>query len=215
MRTSADQSMTFVASRGESPIRAYIIISLISHALVFVGLPVLSSLFFKPQKYERPQVFQLIAAPQPVKKRRQKTPSHKPRQERRIKEPTARREVPAEEPENLDELSDLLEDIPAPAAEIAAIPGFTAHWYLNSVRQKIERYWKPNVENPELNVVIEFTIFPNGHTSETRIRGSSGDGVLDNLALRAVTLASPFGKLPPSYRGDKLDIRLTLHATRR
>jgi TonB family protein len=215
MTTPSAQSMAYVSSRADTPVGGFVFFSLVFHALVFVVLPLLSSVLFKPRTYERPQVFHLVRAPAPQKVRHTKTPSHKPMEERRIDRPTARKEVPAEQRENLDELSDLLQDIPVPSSEIDAIPGFTAHWYLNSVRQKIERYWKPNVENPKLMVIVEFTIFAGGNISEPGVRESSGDGVLDNLALRAVALAAPFGKIPSSYSGNKLDIRLTLHATRR
>jgi TonB family protein len=79
---------------------------------------------------------------------------------------------------------------------------------------KIARFWNPPTENRNLSVVVSFTIFSTGAISQPVIEKSSGDRILDNLAMRAVTLAAPFGKLPPGFSRDRIDLSCTLIPTR-
>jgi len=72
--------------------------------------------------------------------------------------------------------------------------------YLTSVKRAIELVW----EYPEAalrrgiegKLVLEFTIAVNGGLSEAVLVQSSGSGVLDQEALRAVRAASPFHPIP-------------------
>jgi TonB family protein len=209
-------------------------LSILLHVIMLIIVPVLSSIFHSSKKFERPKTFQLVASPLrpmpvprvPVKDnaQRQRMPQEQkeamPRQTPDSQTPRRQREAQKQQDaarpirENLDELSSILDEIPAPA-QIAAVGNFKYHWYLNNVQQKLERYWNPTSENRSIKVVVSFTIDKNGAISEPSIRSSSGNSTIDNLALRAVKLAAPFGRLPPGFEGDRLDLNCTLIPTRK
>lgn len=210
------------------------ILSIIVHALILIIIPLLSNLFHSSKKFDRPKTFQLVSAPlkpNPTKRvpvkddaLRQRKPqeerSEQPRQtpdsQTPKKQRDARKAQDAAKPirEDLDELSSILDEIPAPT-QVSAVGSFKFPWYLNKILGNVERYWKPTSENRSLKVIISITIYKNGSTSSPTISSTSGNSSLDNLALRAVTLAAPsFGKLPPGFEGDQLDLNLTLIPTR-
>ncbi|MBD3390812.1 MAG: TonB family protein, partial [Chitinivibrionales bacterium] len=116
--------------------------------------------------------------------------------------------------ENLDELASLLEELPIPTS-VSAPGDFKWNWYIMSVQQKIERNWVPPTQNKNISVVVAFTIFPNGTISDVKLAKRSGNATLDNLAVRAVKLAAPFGKLPPGFTGNQLELRCDLKPVRR
>ncbi len=220
--------------------------SVIFHVLVLIVVPVVTKLFWKPTKFERPKTFQLVQVPlppapprkvpvekpqpkpdpkpevKPVPKPEPKpapdpkpVPKPKPTESKPVEEPTPapKEEVSKPVEENLDELASLFSELPAPA-QVSAPSEFKYPWYLNNVRSKIEMNWKPPTENRSVSVVVRFIIHADGSISDLRIETSSGNSTLDNLAMRAVTLAAPFGKLPPGFSGDELDINCTLRPTR-
>jgi protein TonB len=63
-------------------------------------------------------------------------------------------------------------------------------------------------------VVVSFTINSDGTATGITVSKSSGNSAIDNLAVMAVTKASPFGKMPPGFSGDKLELSCTLRPTR-
>ena len=151
-------------------------------------------------------------APVPVPK---PEPKPKPKPDPEVKpKPAPKEEQVAKKPveEDLSELASLFEALPA--AQLSAQSDFKFHPYLNMVRGKIEREWKPATENRNLAVVVSFTINSDGSATGISVSKSSGNSTIDNLAVRAVTVASPFGKLPPGFSGDKLEISCTLRPTR-
>jgi TonB family protein len=185
------------------PFKTGIIVSCLFHLCILVGIPVFLQIVRGSVSFERPPTFQLVSVPQslrPVK------PLVKVKKE-------AVTPVPAEEnakpEENLDELASVLDEIPAPA-RVATAGDFKYNWYLENIQQKISRYWNPPSENSSLSVVVSFTIHSDGSVSEPAVSKHSGNGSLDDLALRAVRLAAPFGKLPPGFSGDKLELSCTL-----
>ena len=215
------------------PTPAVLTLSILFHVFFLVVIPILSGLFHNTRRFERPKTFQLVASPfrpspaqrVPVKQeaRKQRVPQQeKKSQPRQLPDPNAPRsnreaqkEKDAARPiENLDELASILDEIPAPA-QVAAVGNFKYHWYLNNVQQKLERYWNPTTENRSIKVIVAFTIHQDGTISEPSISSTSGNSTLDNLALRAVKLAAPFGKLPPGFEGNRLDLNCTLIPTRK
>jgi TonB family protein len=157
-----------------------------------------------------------IPTPAPVPKPVTEKPT--PRKETAPKEtpppPPKPEPVVREVEENLDDLAALFDAPPAPA-QVSAPSDFKFHWYLNNVRNKIESNWRPPTEDRKLEVVVRFIINSDGSAADISVAKSSGNSTLDNLAVRAVTVASPFGKLPPGFSGDKLDISCTLRPTRK
>lgn len=216
------------------PLSVVIFFSIFLHLSVLVGIPLLSKIFYNRRKFERPKTFQLVASPfrpAPSRKvpvnedaRRQRLPQPKtepipstiPDKSANFKKQESQKNREAAKPirEDLDELSSILDEIPAPAT-VSAVGNFKYHWYLNHVQQKIERFWKPSSEKKDLKVTVSFTIYKDGNISEPKIAISSGSPILDELALRAVKLASPFGKLPPGFDENKLELNCILIPSRK
>ncbi len=187
-------------------------------------------MLWRPKKFDRPKTFQLVSLPVPpstpkkaiVSKDapKQRIAQNKPEPAKvpgpasKVKDTKApSKNEAAQNDESLDELASLLEEIPAPA-QVAAIGDFKYPWYLTNVQNKIQRYWNPPSENKKLKVIVAFTIFSDGSISEPTIFKSSGDKTLDNLAIRAVRLAAPFGKLSVGFNSKSVDINVTLNPTR-
>lgn len=216
------------------PVGLVSLLSILLHFSVLVGIPLLSKMFYNQRKFERPKTFQLVASPfRPAPSRKvsiqedapkqrlaqpktESIPSSVPDKSANFKKKEAQKNREAAKPirEDLDELSSILDEIPAPAT-VSAVGNFKYHWYLNNVQQKIERYWTPSSEKKNIKVTVSFTIYQDGSISEPTISSSSGDPTLDNLALRAVKLASPFGRLPPGFEGNKLELNCILIPTRK
>ena len=153
--------------------------------------------------------------PAPTPPKPKETP--KPKQEPEVKpepRPAPKEEQPVRKPveEDLSELASLFDALPT--TQVSAPSDFKFPWYLAAVRNKIEQNWKPPTENRNLAVVVSFTINSDGTATGITVSKSSGNSTIDNLAVRAVTVASPFGKMPPGFSGDKLEISCTLRPTR-
>jgi TonB family protein len=198
------------AKSWDVPFKAGAAISIAFHLTLLVGIPLLLQLFQRMETFERPQTFELISTPPTLAPL---TPiSHsKPLKKE------ATRPVPSENPkpkENVDELASLLDEMPAPVH--VSTPGIAKYnWYIAQVQEKVERYWNPSSENVNDSVVVSFTIFGDGSISEPVIVASSGKSSLDNLALRAVKLSAPFGKLPPGVIDNKYEPTCVLKPKRK
>lgn len=208
-------------------------LSITFHVVVFLIIPLAAHMLRRPQKFVRPRTFQLVQPPhtqQPKKVPPKPKPPSKPASSTkpRVKpkpKPKKPKPVPAKakpskakpqpKEENVDDLAALLEALPAPAEVAVLNPDFNYNYYDNFVRRKIEQYWNPPSERPGMSVVVKFDILTSGRAVNISITESSGDPSLDNLALRAVKLASPFGKLPVKYRGQRVTYRVTLIPVRK
>jgi TonB family protein len=202
---------------GDLPFKTGMIISGLFHLMVLGGIPLLLQLISISARFERPPTFQLVVAPpsvRPAVPRVQKKNSKQPVQKAVKKNDVHRVPKESAKPEeNLDELASVLDEIPAPA-RVSAVGDFKYNWYLAQTQEKIERYWNPSFENKKDSVVISFTIYSDGAISAPAIYRRSGSSALDNAALRAVTLAAPFGKLPPGVSGNQYEMMCTLRPTR-
>lgn len=193
-----------------------IICSLIFHIFVFFVVPVLSRFVRRSKTFERPKTFQLVQIPQkvaPVPEKIIRRPV--PREKAVPKKPVPKtkkdtKPVTKEKPEDLSELEELLGGLPQPVSQITIGKVFPYQWYINNIRMQVERNWKPSVNDDKISVVLQFIIFANGKISEVKIARSSGNSALDNLAVRAVKLAAPFGKIPVKWGDNKLDLSYTL-----
>jgi len=197
------------------------------HVFMLVVVPILTTLILRSPKFERPKTFQLVSIPsqaqrkitvnqnserQRVAKRELKeepkpVPSKTPAPARAEKKPSPSKEAARSE-ENVDELESLLDELPSPV-QIASAGTGRLDPYFALVQSKVERNWTPPSENRKLSVGVAFSIHRDGTATDVRLAKSSGNSTLDNLALRAVTMASPFPRIPPN-KPDKLDIELTL-----
>jgi TonB family protein len=104
--------------------------------------------------------------------------------------------------------------LPAPV-RVSAAGDVKVHPYLIAIQRKIEQNWKPYKEDPRMSVVVSFSIARDGNVSDIRIVTSSGDQVLDGNARSAVERSNPFGRVPPIFTGERLEITCTLRPTRR
>jgi TonB family protein len=197
-----------------------IVISLIFHLIVFIGIPVLTSIVYRAEKYERPNTFQLVS---PSLLKMPESPVHHPKaavaQPKKTNvTPVPKKQKTTTEPkkeENTNDLSELLEAVPTiKVSEVAPSQNFKYHWYLQNLVSKVEEQWKPPqglTDKKDAVVEISFTIVQNGSILNLSVSTPSGVTTLDNLALRAIQLAAPFGKLPIGFTENKLDITYKLH----
>jgi TonB family protein len=228
---SAIVSGLTLRSAGNERIIPVVIGSILFHIVVVLVLPLTTRLFWRPKKFERPKTFRLVTAPtasQPapprpapaprtapaVKKPETPRPASKP--SRRQKAPASRAAQPRQTApdEDLSELAELLGGLPTPMTELS-MAGDIQDYYKLAMQNKIEQHWKPAVQNPDIAVMVGFTVHYNGSISGLEVVTGSGNASLDKTALRAVRLASPFGKLPPGFTQKKLEVRCTLRPTRR
>jgi TonB family protein len=204
------------------------VISVLFHAFILVIVPLIAKISWRVKPFDRPQTFQLVSAPAhkapPIEaKQRQRVtqkeskpePSPIPQKQSAKKElKPAKEKEAAQTKENVDELASMLEELPSPA-QVASVGELNKYnWYINYVRDRVQKYWNPPTENKNITVVVSFTIYSDGTISEPKITKSSGNSTLDNLALRAVKLAAPFNKLPTGFSGDKAELNCTLIPTR-
>jgi TonB family protein len=208
---------------GEARLTRLIVASVSLHVFFLLILPLATQFIWHSKKFERPATFELVRMPPAAAQRMSRPKAVEPtlvpaKTPKSLAKKAQAKPVPkkqeAQPQENLDELASLLDELPAPA-RLSARGDFKYHWYLNSVQGRIEGNWVPGIENKNLSVVVAFTIFSNGSISDVRVRTSSGNGTLDNMAVRAVKLSAPFGQLPAGFTGNEIEIELTLKPIRK
>jgi TonB family protein len=192
------------------------IFSFVVHIVVFFVVPIATKILWQPKQFVRPPTFQLVTKPQPVtevKPKKKIVRKKKKKAKRAVPKSKANKSAkpkPREEEEDLSELEELLEDLPQPVSQINVGKPFKYSWYINYIQAKIERNWKPHINDESLEVVLNFIIYRTGKISDVKIQKSSGNSTLDNLAIRAVKLAAPFKKLPHGYKDTKIELFYTL-----
>lgn len=104
---------------------------------------------------------------------------------------------------------------PAPAAPVktqstAIMPDvrdFPFLYYLKIIQKKITANWNFDYEGAgRQKVVVFFKIDKDGKVYDQKVEQSSGILFLDQSALRAVLLSSPFPSLPAEYSGNFLGV---------
>ncbi len=210
---SISVTASFNLKQKENSFAPVLMYSVIFHIFVFFVIPVLTRILWRPKTFVRPKTFQLVRIPQPVVQEKAKPRPKKKAVPKKPVPKTKKDTQPVkkkEKQEDLSELEELLGGLPQPVSKITLGKVFPYQWYINNLQMKVERNWKPSVNDDKLSVVLNFSIYTNGKISEVKINKSSGNAVLDNLALRAVKLAAPFGKIPAGWRNKTLDLSYTL-----
>jgi len=90
-------------------------------------------------------------------------------------------------------------------------------WYLANIISRVQNNWNPprGISGEEdLVVLVSFNILRTGEITDVRIKQGSGDATLDRLGVRAIERAAPFGRLPPRFEDDALEVTFTLRYTR-
>ena len=203
----------------ETSLTPVLVYSFVFHILIFFVVPIATRILWRPKTFERPQTFQLVKIPPktaPVRRVIEKQKVKKKAVPKRPVPKTKKDSRPVqktEELEDLSELEELLGGLPQPISAVSVTAGFKYDWYLRSIEDRVKRYWSPSINDPNLSVVLMFAIYRDGKISDIKIKERSGNTALDNLAIRAVKLAAPFGKLPPKW-GSELSIEHKLIASK-
>jgi TonB family protein len=79
-------------------------------------------------------------------------------------------------------------------------------WYLQQVQNRITTNWN-RIPGSLGRVQIYFRIQRDGQIDGARVESPSGNGALDDSALRAVRSANPLTPLPESFEGKQLGVR--------
>jgi protein TonB len=94
-------------------------------------------------------------------------------------------------------------------------------WYADLVKNKVAQNWHTQDIDPRIRnakaVVVTFTIQRDGSVPprSVQVAESSGIGVLDISAKRAIIDASPFAQLPPQFSRNQADIEFRFELMRR
>jgi len=76
--------------------------------------------------------------------------------------------------------------------------------YVGEITAKVKENWKDPVGGGTGLVQVSFSVFPMGNIATPKIRKSSGDRKLDDLALRAIKNATPFPPFPKEIKKTHL-----------
>lgn len=141
-------------------------------------------------------------------------------------EPDKPEEIPVEEITPTEPQAGPAPDTDEPAAEAppsvtgAAVSGtdasFPFAWYLSLMEGKIARNWNPRQmgfrRDSGIACTVHFTIQRNGQVTGLTLVQSSGIGVYDREALRAVQ-AAHLTPLPPDYGSSSLGVTMIFNLT--
>jgi len=78
--------------------------------------------------------------------------------------------------------------------------------YVGEINAKVKENWKDPVGGGTGLVQVSFSVFPTGNIATPKIRKSSGDRKLDDLALRAIKNATPFPPFPKDIKKTHLTL---------
>ena len=88
----------------------------------------------------------------------------------------------------------------------AGLPEF----YARGALAKVSRHFRvPKEKEREVTALVSFRIARSGHISDVRVRRSTGDSTLDDLAKTALHEANPFAPLPDDFDGPHVDVEMT------
>jgi protein TonB len=85
---------------------------------------------------------------------------------------------------------------------------FEYSYYVQQMLTRIHQHWQRTPVRGTTVVVVRFTILRNGSIQDAEVEQSSGFGLLDRGALRAVILSDPMPPLPNSYPRDRVGVHL-------
>lgn len=145
--------------------------------------------------------------PKEVPEEPEKRPEPEPEPEVRVADPQPEQppaETPDEEP---SEVADANLGVSGPTVQTDT--DFPFAWYLGQVEGRIARNWRPRQlgfrDRTRIACAVHFVIARNGTVTQVTLSESSGLGLYDREALRAVqTTGLP--PLPPTYGGASLGV---------
>lgn len=145
--------------------------------------------------------------PKEVPRKPERRPEPEPEPERRIETP------PPEETPADDDAADPAEAAPPELGvggpTVQTDTDFPFAWYLNQVEGRIAAGWRPRQlgfrDRTRISCAVHFVIARGGAVSQVTLTESSGLGVYDREALRAVR-TTRLPPLPPTYGGATLGV---------
>ena len=130
------------------------------------------------------------------------------------------------EPEDASASREIMETVSAPPAHAEKVEGlsglyasdskglFSKNDYYDMVRMKIEasKIYPENARNRmiEGKVTVKFTVTLDGQVSSVAVSAGSGNRLLDQAAIKAVSDASPFSRPPGSLFKGPLKMEITI-----
>lgn len=81
--------------------------------------------------------------------------------------------------------------------------------YIAELQRRIKRNWVPPADNRDKRIVAVFTIRRDGRLVNITLKNSSGVAIADKAAVQAIRVSAPFRPLPPSFRGETVDVLFT------
>lgn len=85
---------------------------------------------------------------------------------------------------------------------------FEYAYYVQQMLGRIQQRWQRTAVSSEAVVIVQFTILRDGSVRDVNVEQSSGAGILDRAAMRAVMLADPMPPLPNSFPRDQVGVHL-------
>lgn len=160
-----------------------------------------------------------VQAPPPQEVQPELPPKQLPEPKPEVKKPEPKAEQPKPEPKRPDpEPEAVPEEVdPGPATpQISLGPSvqgtdtdFPFAWYLQRVEGLIARNWNPRQlgfgKRALVSCSVHFRVAQGGQVSQVTLLSSSGTGVFDREALRAVQ-TTRLPPLPPQYSGSSLGV---------
>lgn len=190
-----------------------VLASAIGHVVVFVAAWIAGMAFSQPvqRSYPRTITATLLEKPQvtspqqsPQRKVEPPPPQPKPVVEPKKAESVVEKPVRKPQPATLTRSqSDTPKDAPATSGALKIDAAeFPFPEYLALIQYRIETQWQPPLSGRgNFLTTVFFRIMPDGRVIDIRIEKTSGNFVMDQAALRAVSNANP---LPPLPEGSGL-----------
>jgi TonB family protein len=85
--------------------------------------------------------------------------------------------------------------------------------YTNKMSKAVKQKWYANMPDvaragQKGKTVVEFRILRSGEIGKFSIAVSSGSDVLDKAAIKGISDSSPFDPLPPTFKGEYIELRM-------
>ena len=82
----------------------------------------------------------------------------------------------------------------------------TQYQYIMKLQDKVEKNWSPpkDVKLKEVPVV-SFILHKDGKITDVKLKTSSGNKQIDDLAVKTIKKSAPFAKLPKNVDADVID----------
>lgn len=81
--------------------------------------------------------------------------------------------------------------------------------YMRTLEMKIRSNWKPSIKDFSGKIIAQFRVEQDGTVSSVKLIQPSEIKELDEAAIKAIEISSPFEPLPDDFKGSSVDINFT------